>query len=99
MKTFLISLIILLFISGCGYKEGVVTGDQKAYLFFTGSVDGVKASVDNGPSFAIKAGRDNLYKVAPGKHNVKVMKADAVIVERDVYVGDGVSKEINVGSH
>lgn len=97
MRTFLaIGLLILLFFSGCGYKEGIATSDKVAYLYFTGNTNGVDVSIDGGEKFNIKPGRDNQYKIAPGKYTVRVYRGEVMIVERQVYVGDGVAKEIGV---
>ena len=85
-----------LIVTGCGYKSGVSTGERQSFLYFTGNVEGAAVSVDDGQRFTVKPGRDNQYKIAPGKHNVKVYSGDAVIVDRDIYVGDGVAKEIGV---
>lgn len=97
LKKITINLVAALAITGCGYKEGVSTGTQKAYLFFTGHVDQVIVSIDGSSTFKAKTGRDELYKIEPGKHIVKVMNdAGNVIVEREIYVGSGTSKEIEV---
>ena len=82
--------------TGCGYKSGVATGERQSFLYFTGDVKGAEVSVDNGRPFAVEPGRDNQYKIVPGKHNVKVYRGDALLVDRDIYVGDGVAKEIGV---
>jgi hypothetical protein len=86
----------LMFVTGCGYKSGVSTGEQEAFLYFTGKVKGATVSVDGGEPFAVKAGRDNQYKIKPGKHSVKVYSGGKVVVDREIYVGDGVAKEIGV---
>ncbi len=91
-----ITLLALLSLSGCGYKEGVVTGDQKSYLYFTGTTNDITVSVDDGAQFSVLPGRDNQYKIKPGKHLVKVYRADKIIVKREIYVGDGIAKEIGV---
>ena len=92
----IIGLAALLLFSGCGYKEGVATGDRAAYLYFTGNTDNVTVSVDGAAAFEVKPGRDNQYKIQPGKHSVRVYRAGNLIVDRDIYVGDGVAKEIGV---
>lgn len=97
LKRFMTALLGLVLLGGCGYKEGVVNADRKAYLYFTGNVKEVSVSVDGGTPFSVEEGRDNLYTIAPGKHRVEVMRDGRVIVEREVYVGDGISKEIAVG--
>lgn len=92
-------LLMAMVYTGCGYKEGVVNGDRKGSVYFTGNVTDVTVSIDDGPTFAIEEGRNNLYTVKPGKRNIKVYYGRDVIVNRDVYIGDGISKEIAVGAH
>jgi len=94
--TGLMGLIAVVIMAGCGYKSGTATGAREAFLYFTGDVEGVGVSVDDGQPFSVKPGRDNQYRVAPGRHTVKVYKGDAIIVEREIYVGDGIAKEIGV---
>ncbi|WP_020677888.1 hypothetical protein [Geopsychrobacter electrodiphilus] len=97
MRTFLvIGLISLLFFAGCGYKEGVVTGERVAYLYFSGNTDGVAVSIDGGEKFSVKPGRDNQYRVAPGTYMVRIYRGGTLIVERLVSISDGVAKEIGV---
>lgn len=99
MKTITITLITLLltFFAGCGYKEGVTTEDAKAYLYFSGDLDDVTVSVDHAAEFEVKSGRDNQYKLKPGKHLIEVFRDGKKIIEREVFIGDGLAKEIEVG--
>ncbi|WP_373001122.1 hypothetical protein [Sulfurimonas sp.] len=98
MKYFIwiINILIFLGFSGCGYKEGISTGDKKSYLYFTGNTHSIMVSVDDGEKFSIEEGRDNQYKIKPGKHFIKVYRANKLIVKREVFVSDGISKEIEV---
>lgn len=91
-----LSVLSIIILSGCGYKSGVTTEEEKAYLYFSGSMDNVSVSVDNGPAFTVKNGKENQYKIKPGKHVVKVFRGKELVVEREVYIGDGISKEIEV---
>lgn len=97
LKLFMTALLGLVLLGGCGYKEGVVNTTPKAYLFFTGDTDDITVSVDGGEAFTVKEGRDNLYTITPGKHHVEVKRGDRIVVERDLYIGDGISREIAVG--
>lgn len=95
------SIIVLLAIfsmmSGCGYKEGVKTQERTAYLYFTGDAKGAEVSIDGAISFTVeKLGVDEQYKVSPGKHLITVTKGDTVVVKRELLLGDGVAREINV---
>ena len=97
MRTILaLGLLSMLLFSGCGYKEGVATAEQAAYLYFSGNTAGVTVSINGGEAFSVKPGRNNQYKIAPGSYLVRVYRGDAMIVERRVYVADGVAKEIGV---
>jgi hypothetical protein len=98
MKQFIltITLIGLLSLSGCGYKEGVRTEAAKSHLYFTGDTGNILVSIDNGEKFPVKEGRDHLYNVKPGKHLVQVYRGESLILKMEIFVSDGVSKEIEV---
>lgn len=89
-------VIATIFFSGCGYKEGIATPDRMSYLYFSGNTENVLVSIDNGAQFSVMPGRDNQYQIKPGKHSIRVYKEGILVVERDVYIGDGVAKEIGV---
>lgn len=96
-KTILtIGLIVLMFLSGCGYKEGVATATQKSYLYFTGNINDTMVSVDNGEKFSVQAGKNNKYSVKPGKHLVEVYRDNTLIIKRNIFISDGIAKEIEV---
>ena len=92
----ILSIIAAFTFSACGYKEGVATTEQKAHLYFTGNTNNILVSIDKGQKFSVKEGRDNLYNIKPGKHLVEVYKGDQLIVKREIFVSDGVAKEIEV---
>lgn len=92
----LLTTLALMSFSACGYKEGVSTGGAKAYLYFTGDTSSAEVSIDGGERFSVKPSRDNQYQIKPGKHLVEVYKNDEMVVQREIYVGDGIAKEIEV---
>ncbi len=92
----IISLVLLLSISGCGYKEGVATAAQKSYLYFSGNTDNIRVSIDGGEKFSVKEGQNNQYGIKPGKHLIEVYRDGAIIVKREVFVSDGIAKEIEI---
>ena len=98
MRYFFISLGLLsiLLFSGCGYKEGVSAGDQKSFLYFSGNTKDITVSVDDRKQFTVEPGRDNQYKIKPGKHSIRVYRAGRIIVDREIYVGDNIAKEIGL---
>ena len=92
----IIILALTLLHYGCGYKEGVATDAQASFLYFSGDTTEVSVSVDGGEMFAVIPGIDNQYKIKPGKHNIQVFQSGNIIVDREIYVGNGISKEIEV---
>ncbi|MCD6174036.1 MAG: hypothetical protein J7J96_09680 [Sulfurimonas sp.] len=89
-------LIASIFLSGCGYKEGVATATQKSYLYFTGNINNTMISIDNGDKFSVHAGKNNQYLVKPGKHLVEVYRDNTLIIKRNIFISDGIAKEFEV---
>lgn len=98
MKKIVIILgaLSILFLSGCGYKEGVATATQKSYIYFSGNANSAEASIDGGAHFDITSGQDNQYALKPGKHLIEVYRDGVMVVKREVFLGDGIAKEIEV---
>jgi hypothetical protein len=98
MKTIplITSLLLMLLASGCGYKEGVATAGQKSYLYFSGNVSDVTVSVDDAVEFSVLAGEKHQYAITPGKHVVKIYRGDHLLVVREIFISDGIAKEIEV---
>jgi hypothetical protein len=98
MKTIALitALLLMLLASGCGYKEGVATPSQKSYLYFNGNVSDITVSVDDSVEFPVLAGEKHQYAITPGKHVVKIYKGSHLLVIREVYISDGIAKEIEV---
>jgi len=92
----IITLVLLLGISGCGYKEGVATATQKSYLYFSGDTGNAEVSIDGDEKFSVKEGQTNQYGVKPGKHLVEVYKNGTLVIKREVFISDGVAKEIEI---
>ncbi len=93
----LLLVALMAFISGCGYKESVGTQERAAYIYFTGNAQGAEVTIDETTTFTVeKMGADEHYKVAPGKHLIVVTQDGAVVVERELLLGDGIAREINV---
>ncbi len=92
----ILTILAVLLVSGCGYKSGVTNPEQRAYLYFTGDTTNISVSVDHGEHFTVLPGRDHQYAIPPGKHTVRVFRGGELVSEREVYVGDGIAKEIGV---
>ncbi len=90
-------IAILALFGGCGYKEGVVVKEEATYIYFTGDAKGAEVEIDGGSSFVLeKAGPQEHYKMAPGKHTVIVRKNGQIVVKRELLLGDGMAREISV---
>jgi viroplasmin and RNaseH domain-containing protein len=91
-----VTLLLTLLYSGCGYKEGVRNEQMQASVYFTGNVKGVTVSIDGGKEFLVSPGHNNQYRIKPGVHNIRVYRGENIIVDRKLYIGDGIAKEIGV---
>lgn len=96
---FIFSLLVIT--SACSsyntYSSGQTTAEPVSYLYFSGNITGAEVSIDDAPSFMVtKAGPKQQYKVTPGKHTIVVTKQGKVVVQRNVLLGDGHEKEINI---
>ncbi|PCI52252.1 MAG: hypothetical protein COB45_13620 [Gammaproteobacteria bacterium] len=79
------------------YSSGQTTAEPVSYLYFSGDIIGAEVSIDGAPSFVVtKAGPKQQYKVTPGKHTIIVTKQGNMVVQRNVLLGDGHEKEINI---
>ena len=65
-------------------------------MYFSGDTKDITVSVDDGKQFTVEPGRDNQYKIKPGKHSIRVYRAGRIIVDREIYVGDNIAKEIGL---
>ncbi len=94
--TFL-SIFCLLLTVGCGYKEGVKVEEQKAYLYFTGNTAGAEIIVD-GTSFVLgdEVTVDDLFQIEPGQRQIEVKQNSTTVVNRKIYVSEGISREIQI---
>ena len=100
IKTLFIFLIISI-TSACSsyntYSSGQTTTEPVSYLYFSGNIASAEVSIDGAPSFTVtKAGPKQQYKVTPGKHTIVITKQGNVVVQRNVLLGDGHEKEINI---
>ncbi len=96
MKTLTIILFLLFLLPSCGgYKESVKQSQEQAFLSFTGNAIGASFSVDNGDRVTIGEG-SFVYKLKPGKHEVKVFRGGQTVVQRQIYIGDQETVEVQV---
>jgi hypothetical protein len=94
-----------------GRREGVVQKPDASYLHFT-TLDKenykstLSLAIDEGQPFAIEIDKTtnrntrftykDLYQIAPGKHIIKVYKNNTLVIEKQIYVGNQETVEIEI---
>ena len=97
----LIPLFLSCFLVGCSMTtvEGVKTGQDTSTIQITSeNFDGIQVQVDNGPTFALtdmtsKSSGTVEWTVQPGKHIVTVWKNGVMQFRRQIFIGNGLTKE------
>ena len=96
MKQILILFFLSFTISSCGwYNEGVIQKTEKGELKFVGNVLQSSVSIDGGETFILDK-VDVVYQIKPGTHLIKVYKNNQLVVNRSVFVDNGVTMEIEI---
>ncbi len=99
IKLISITLFCIFFIA-CGYKEGIVQSSSNSYLKFTGNTHGAVVIIDDNEPFPIQALDENRnlvhYQLSPGKHKIVVMRNNDLVLKREVLIGNGMTKEIDI---
>lgn len=112
MRKYIFYILSLLIVSGCGYREGVTVADPGAFLAFSGNTAGAIVKIDDSTSISLGEGRGTTtksdtgekekylagthYKITPGKHRIQVLKSGEIVVDRELLIGDGTTREISV---
>lgn len=112
MKKILLAVIAMISLANCGYREGVTVAEPGAFLAFGGNTAGAIVKIDESVSFVLGEGTGTAipsdtgekekrlsgthYRLAPGKHRIQVVKNGTVVVDREVLLGDGATREISV---
>lgn len=98
-KCVYLGLVILSLCGGCGLKEGVVQKEPKSYLWFTGNTPKATVYIDDLNPIILNENRgsDKIhYEISPGKHRIIVEKMGKEVVNRIVFLGNGIIKEIKI---
>lgn len=95
---YLFSIIILaIMFSGCAYNEGIVQKDNIAYLKLTGNIANISLQIDNNEiTPLVELDEDTIFEIKPGVHIVKVLRDNKIIVNRELFFDNNVTKEVNV---
>jgi len=112
MKKTIFYILSLIGLASCGYREAVIIADPRAFLAFGGNTAGAIVKIDENISFALDNGHgpssnsdtgakekhlaETHYRIAPGKHRIQVLKNEEIVVDRELLLGDGITKEIFV---
>lgn len=110
-KIIYLGLVFLMLCGGCGLKEGVVQKEPKSFLWFTGNTQNAIVYIDDlapimlnersisasdeGENNTNRSGQVH-YEISPGKHTIVVKKSGEEVVNRNVLLGNGITKEIQI---
>lgn len=97
----LLFVILFCFLAGCSMTavEGVKTGQDSSTMQITSkNFDGIQVQVDNNPVFQISdmtsmSGGTAEWSVTPGKHIVTVWKNGVMQFRRQIFLGNGLTRE------
>jgi hypothetical protein len=99
-KMIFLGIFLFIFCIGCGLNESVVQKEQKSYLTFTGSTEDAVVYIDNLDPITLNQSSKNStkinYEISPGKHKIIVKKSGKEVVNRDLLLGNGIVKEIEI---
>ena len=112
MKKNIFCFLSLIIIASCGYREGVIVTEPGAFLAFVGNTEGAYVNIDGSISFMLGTGRGTTiysdtgekekhldgthYRISPGNHWIKILKNGEIVVDRELLIGDGITREISV---
>lgn len=97
----LLPVVLFVFLAGCSMTtvEGVKTGQDTSTMQITSEeLKGIQVQVDNGPAFRLsdmtsKSSGTVEWTVTPGKHIVTVWKNGTMQFRRQIFLGNGLTKE------
>ncbi len=99
MKMILIASAIafLLLLSGCAYNQGVVQHEETAFLKLIGNLENASLQIDDNQVIVIeKPDKDIVYQIKPGTHIITVYKNGEIVVKRELYFDDQITREVTV---
>lgn len=112
MKKIIFYLLSLISLTSCGYREAIIAAEPKAFLVFGGNTADAIVKIDENISFELnnnssttinsdtgaveKHLADTHYRITPGKHRIQILKNGKILVDRELLLGDGITREIYV---
>jgi hypothetical protein len=95
VKIIIFGMVMFFFCQGCGLNETVVQKEKKSYLTFIGNLEGSVVYIDNLDPITLIQQKIN-YEISPGKHRIVVKKDSKEVVNRELLLGNGIVKEIEI---
>lgn len=97
MKNFIFksSLMLVFLITGCGLKEQNIQKENVAFLKFNSSKS-YEILLNDDAKFDLNTSKNISYQTNSGKNNIKVYENGALILEKDVFLGQDSTKIINL---
>jgi len=99
MKKYIIGslMLLLLFIAGCATNRGAVQHEDAAYLKLTGNLENTFLAIDdNAPVQIEEPDKNFVYQLKPGIHIITVTRNGEVLVKRELYFDDQITREVAV---
>lgn len=88
---------LALLMSGCSSTTGTLSKEPIAFLSISGITDNLTATVDElAPISLAPQSKPVTLQVAPGKHRVRILRGQALLVDRVVLISDQQTLEISV---
>ena len=90
-------LIALFWLGGCMANTGTVTHADVAHFAFMGNTQGAIVTIDDQPGVTLD-GDNAPHKIAsePGRHRIRVLVGEKLVIDREVLVGDQQTMEISI---
>jgi hypothetical protein len=88
---------LALLVTGCSSSSGTLSREPIAFLRISGITDNLTASVDElAPVSLAPQLKPVTLQLAPGKHRIRILRGQALLVDRVVLVSDQQTLEISV---
>ena len=92
-----LTLILALVMAGCSTHTGTLSRDPVAYIRLQGVSENHVAVVDDLNPVQLDPRKQRAtFQIAPGKHRIRVLRNQTVLVDRTIFVSDLQTYEISV---
>jgi len=93
-----IVIVLLMFLAGCAAnQQGVVQHEEAAYLKLTGNLENAYLAIDDNAPILIEEPDTNfVYQLTPGTHIITVTRNGKLVLKRELYFDDQITREVEV---